>query len=92
MELKDKFIIKDIGEVVGFNGLTSSLCGQVRLDITMNNKVILIYFYLMNYCAPHNRLWGFDRTGKMGVLSLTAYKCLKFPKGEMIYQIRSNQW
>lgn len=59
MELKDEFIVKDTGEVEGFNGSTSKPYGRIMQDIALYNKAILVDFYIMNYNAPHKGL--FDR-------------------------------
>lgn len=60
MELKDEFIIKEVGEVAGFNSFTSKPYVKIMLDITVHNKAISIKFNLMNYNAPHNGLLGYD--------------------------------
>lgn len=56
MELKDEFIIKDVGEVASFNGLTLNSYGWVMTGIVLDNKAVLVDIYLMNYNAPHGRL------------------------------------
>lgn len=37
MELKEEFIIKDIGKVVGFNSSTWKPYGEIMLDIALYN-------------------------------------------------------
>lgn len=58
MNLKEEFIINDIGEVAGFNGSTSRIFRKLMLDITPYNKVASFNFYLMDYNTAHNGLLG----------------------------------
>lgn len=60
MDLKDEFVIKDVGKLTCFNGSTSKPYGRVMLDIALHNKVVLLDFYLINFNTLHNGLLGQD--------------------------------
>lgn len=47
MGLKDELIIKDVGELIRLNGLTSQPYREMILDIALHYKVVSIDFYLM---------------------------------------------
>lgn len=49
MGLKEELIVKHIGKLAGFNGLTSQSHGKIMLDITLHDKTVFIDFYLMQY-------------------------------------------
>lgn len=60
MELRDEFIVKDVGELFSLNGSTSKPYGRTVLDIVVHNKVVSIDFYLMDYNDPNNEPLGHD--------------------------------
>lgn len=61
MKLKDELILKNVGEVAGFNGSTSQPYGKIMLNVTLHNKVVSSDFYLMSYNPPTMGSW--EETG-----------------------------
>lgn len=49
MGLKEELIVKDIGKLAGFNGLTSQPYRKIMLDNTLHDKTVFIDFYLRQY-------------------------------------------
>lgn len=91
IKLQDDFIVKNIGEVAGFNGAPSKPYGRV-LDIELHGKVVSMEFYLMKYNSPHNGLLNHDWTNKMGVVASSICQCLETPINNKVCKVRSYQW
>lgn len=92
MQIDMDLIVRDTGEIAGFNGAVSIPVGRISLDVELAGKAVSIDFFLMEQTSPHNALLGRDWTGEMGIVGSTKYQCIKFPHFDQVVKVRSDQY
>lgn len=91
MKLLDKLIHDVMMEVTRFNGHKPNPKGRITLIIFLMGKLMVVYFFLMNYNTLYNGILGRDWTIPMEIAISARFQCIELPTQEWVAKVRSNQ-